>query len=141
MGIRRQGREAAFQLIYQLDLSGESYESAVDEFWIQTCTPRQAREFTESLTKGVLANLDRIDGLLAEHSHHWKMHRMNTVDRSILRLGVYELIFCGDTPTKVIINEAIEIGKKYGTTESGSFINGILDKISKEVRQEDEEEG
>jgi len=141
MGIRRQGREAAFQLVYQLDLSGESYESSAEEFWLQTATPCQAREFTTSLVKGVFANMDRIDALLSEHSHNWKMHRMNAVDRSILRLGVYELIFCNETPTKVIINEAIEIGKKYGTAESGSFINGILDKISKEVRQKDEEEG
>lgn len=136
MGTRRRGREAAFQLIYQLDLSGMPYQEVVDEFWSQMGTPHQAREFTISLVTGTMSNVEKIDNLLSSHSHHWKLHRMNSVDKNILRLGVYELLFCPDTPTNVIINEAIEIGKKYGTADSGSFINGILDKISKEVRKD-----
>lgn len=135
MGTRRQGREAAFQLIYQLDLSGAPYQNSTQDFFLQMGIPHDAREFATELVSGVMENLEKIDGLISANSHHWKIHRMSTVDKNILRLGIYELMSCGDTPTKVVINEAIEIGKKYGTDESGSFINGILDKIAKEVRE------
>lgn len=138
MGIRRKGREAAFQLLYQLELAGMSYREAVDEFWSQMGVPHQARDFALLLVVGFMDNKEKIDDMISSHSHHWKMHRMNSVDKSVLRIGVYELIFCKDTPTKVIINEAIEIGKKFGAKESGSFINGILDKISKEIRSGEE---
>lgn len=136
MGIRRKSRESAFQLLYQLDLAGMTVESALDTFWFQMGIPHQAREFAKNLILGVTQSKDKIDNLISAHSHHWKIHRMNSVDKAVLRIGVYELMNCPDTPTKVIINEAIEIGKKFGTGESGSFINGILDKISKEVRIE-----
>ena len=134
MGIRRKGREAAFQLLCQLDLAGMPVEGALSEFWSQMGIPHQARDFAKDLVIGAMDNREKIDELISSHSHHWKIHRMNSVDKTILRLGVYELVYCLGTPTKVIINEAIEIGKKFGTGESGSFINGILDKISKEVR-------
>lgn len=138
MGIRRQGREAAFQFIYQLDMSGASYREALDEFMSQMAIPHNVREFAVEIVEGVMGNLTKIDDLLAGHSHHWKIHRMNSVDKNVLRVGVYELQFCSDTPVKVIINEAIEIGKKFGTAETGSFINGILDKIAKEIRKDEE---
>lgn len=139
MGLRRKGREAAFQLIYQIDLGGMSFEDASREFWDQLGVPKDARDFAVSLIKGVVDNLPKIDELISEYSHNWKLHRMNTVDKNILRIGVYELIFCADTPTKVVINEAIEIGKKFGTQDTGSFINGILDKIAKSVRENSSE--
>lgn len=137
MGVRRKGREAAFQLVYQLDLSGIPYQDAAGEFWAQMGVPKEARDFALNLVSGTIENMKDIDEMISRHSHHWKIHRMNSVDKSILRIGVFELMLCKDTPTKVIINEAIEIGKKYGTSESGAFINGILDKISKEVRGDD----
>jgi len=134
MGIRRRGREAAFQMIFEIDLSGLSYGEAVDPFFDQTGTPHKARDFMHALVNGTREHLEEIDELISSHSHHWKIYRMNSVDKNVLRLSVYELLHCKETPTKVIINEAIEIGKKYGTGESGSFINGILDRIAKEVR-------
>jgi N utilization substance protein B len=139
MGIRRKSREAAFQLLYQLDLADMTADQSVEEFWSQMGIPHQARQFTQQLVSGSMENRDKIDDLISSNSHHWKIHRMNSVDKCVLRLGVYELMFCPETPTKVIINEAIEIGKKFGTGESGSFINGILDKISKEVRSDEKE--
>lgn len=138
MGTRRRGREAAFQLLYQMDVSKVSWEEAAEAFWSQMSIPKISRDFAKMLIDGVLEHLEGIDVIIAKNSHHWKMHRMNVVDKSILRLGVFELLFCLDIPTKVIINEAIEIGKKYGTNDSGSFINGILDKISKHVREKKE---
>lgn len=139
MGSRRQAREAAFQLIYQVDLSGLSYIQASDEFLSQMGVSHKAREFAMELVKGVMDNLEKIDALISENSLHWKLNRMSSVDKSILRMGVYELAYQNETPKKVIINEAIEIGKKFGTAETGSFINGILDKIAKEVRKSGEE--
>jgi len=135
MGVRRKGRETAFQLLYQLDMSKASFETVKEDFWSQMSVPIDAREFCDALVEGALTNLEKIDELISSHSYNWKISRMNSVDKNVIRLGVYELLFCSDTPTKVIINEAIEIGKKYGTEESGSFINGILDRIAKEVRE------
>lgn len=137
MGTRRKGREAAFQLMYQIDLSGLPYGSVQAEFWSQMGVPHASRDFAESLVVGLLSKLTEIDELISSNSHNWKIHRMNSVDKNVLRMGVYELLYCKETPTKVIINEAIEIGKKFGTGESSSFINGILDKIAKANRKDE----
>lgn len=137
MSTRRQGREAAFQLIYQMDLSGAYCTEAVEEFFNQMGIPHKVRAFATELVSGTMSSLEEIDNYISVNSHHWKLHRMNSVDKNILRLGIHEILSCRDTPTRVIINEAIEIGKKYGTSESGSFINGILDKVAKEVRGEE----
>ena len=134
MGIRRRSREAAFQFLYQVDMADNEHTKAMSDFWDQMGVPHQSRDFTSSIVDGTLENLEKIDSMISKHSHHWKINRMNSVDKNVLRIGIYELLFCQDTPVKVIINEAIEIGKKFGTEESGSFINGLLDKISKEVR-------
>lgn len=134
MGVRRQGREAAFQLIYQLDATHQSIDDTVDSFFLQMGVPHDVREFALQLVKGTREHLDEIDQLISTYSEHWKLSRMNSVDKNVLRLGVYELLYCPETPTKVIINEAIEVGKKFGADESGAFINGLLDKISNEIR-------
>ena len=140
MGLRRKGREAAFQLMYQVDVSGTELSVAEGEFWSQMGVPKDARDFASSLVEGVVEKLEEIDDLISSHSHNWKIHRMNSVDRNVLRLGVFELVHCRETPTKVIINEAIEIGKKFGTSDSSAFINGILDKISKNIREDENED-
>jgi N utilization substance protein B len=134
MGIRRRGREAAFQIMYGLEFSGLKPEEAIPIFFEQMGIPHPSREFVIRLVNGITENLETIDAILARHSHNWKIHRMNSVDKNILRVGIYELMFCPDIPTKVAINEAIELGKKYGTSESGAFINGIMDTVAKEVR-------
>ncbi len=88
-------------------------------------------DFFDLLSTGVLEKKDEIDQIIESHSSNWRLHRMSCVDRNILRLAVYELYYCSDIPAKVSINEAIDIGKKFGTKESGSFINGLLDSIRK----------
>lgn len=124
-------------MLYQLDLSGCNVEEVLEGFWkgSQNYDP-QLTPFTENLVKGVLAQRDVIDTLIAKHATHWKLSRMPVVDKNVLRLAVFELKASPDIPLKVILNEAIEIAKKFGAEESSSFINGVLDKIAKDVRGE-----
>ncbi len=97
--------------------------------------PTDILSFTESLTLGVSSHLTRIDQVLKEFSTNWALERMSRVDLAILRLGTYELLFCPQVPVSVVINEAIEIGKRFGTKETPSFVNGILDQVSRKYRQ------
>jgi transcription antitermination protein NusB len=129
MGIRRQARELAMQALFSMDMSnafsGEMFEDYCG------CFPPGKRfyPFFEYLVKGVLENKTLIDQVIERYSSNWKIRRMACVDRNILRIGVFEILFSADIPVKVSINEAIDIGKRFGTPESGAFINGILDSI------------
>lgn len=133
MGHRRQSRECAAQILYQIDVGGFPLEEAVHTFWEVHQVAPEIRDFAEALVRGTYAEFENIDVILAEHSAHWRLPRMAAVDRNILRMAAYELLHCADIPIRVTLNEAIEIGKKYGTEESGAFINGILDQVAKDV--------
>lgn len=136
MGIRRKARELAIQILYQVEMQQEEPKAIFNLFWAsQEAVPPEARQFATDLVEGAFRNRREIDQLIERHSLHWKLPRMAVVDRNVLRLGVYELLYLHDVPTNVVLNEAIEIGKKFGTTESSSFINGILDNVAKEVRK------
>lgn len=134
-GRRRKAREIALQFLYQLEQVGavdpEPYEA---EFWARHPLDDDTRGFTSSLVHGVKHQQGQIDKRIAESTEHWDLDRMAVVDRNILRLAVYELLFEPGVPAKVAINEAIEIAKKFGTSESSRFINGVLDRIHKELR-------
>lgn len=133
MGSRRKGRELALQMLFQWDLSKESFQAVRDTFWyLNTGVDEEGRVFADHLAWGAIENIDRIDVLLARHAEHWRVARMATVDRNVLRLGTYELLYETQTPQAVIINEALEIARKFSTPESIHFINGILDSIRKE---------
>lgn len=129
MGYRRKARELALQALFYMDIrnsfSGESL------MLFKKYLSSGESEFLNILTDGVFENKDDIDRIIEDHSSNWRLHRMSCVDRNILRLAVYELYYCSDIPYKVSINEAIDIGKKFGTRESGGFINGLLDSIRK----------
>ena len=135
MGKRRKGREVALQFLYQLDLHGADdptpYE---DEFWERHPVDPATRIFAESLVRGSKQHQSKTDQLITQYAEHWDLERMAVVDRNILRLAVYELLWQPDVPPKVAINEAIELAKKFGTAESSRFINGLLDRILKEHR-------
>lgn len=90
-------------------------------------------EFTKRIVLGVMEHRQEIDRLIEERSENWRLNRMTIIDRNILRIAIFELLYCGDIPPKVTLNEAIDLGKRYGSEESGSFINGILDRIQNEV--------
>lgn len=135
MGKRRKAREMALQFLYQLDLRGEDDPgTAAAEFWARHPVDAEARAFADTLVTGAKLNQPKIDQLIAQFTEHWDLDRMAVVDRNILRVGVYELLWRPEVPPKVAINEAIEMAKKFGTTESSRFINGVLDRIHKELR-------
>jgi N utilization substance protein B len=135
MGKRRKAREVALQLLYQLDVQGEANpEPHLPEFWTRHPVDREAREFAEILIRGTKLHEPKIDELISQYAQNWELDRMAVVDRNILRQGIFELLWMEDVPSKVAINEALEVAKKFSTQESSRFINGILDRIHKELR-------
>jgi N utilization substance protein B len=133
LGIRRQGRESALQVLYQIDLTQREIDESLNLFWKNFTSTEEARDFCERLVRGVAEHADKINSIIDQCAQHWKMTRMTRIDRNILRMAVYELLYCQDIPPKVTINEAVEIGKRFGSEDSGAFINGILDKISHDL--------
>ena len=129
MSIRRRAREIALQVLYQLDISQGDVGEVVDLYWENFRPSPKAREFSQRLIEGVRRSQDQIDQLIQENSEHWTLKRMAALDRNILRLATFELLYCPDIPFKATLNEAIELAKKFGTDDSSAFINGILDKI------------
>lgn len=133
MGKRTQSREIALQVLYQIDVSHGSAEEIFNLFWTHFAPPDELKEFTEKIVNGVCQYRKEIDLIIEHYSEHWRLKRMTVVDRNILRLSIYELLYSDDTPPKVILNEAVELGKKFGSEKSFSFVNGILDKIAHRI--------
>lgn len=131
MGTRRRARELALQLLYQYELTGASPEAMQAEFEEWRSATESVRAFADLLLRGSLERLEEIDGELGRQTAHWRLERLAAVDRNILRLAMYELLFLTDTPHAVVINEAIEIAKKYGAKDSARFVNGVLDGFVK----------
>ena len=132
---RRKAREVALQFLYQLDLQGEiDPEPHAAEFWARHPLDEDLRDFAQEIVRGTKSAQTKIDDIIVRYTEHWELDRMAVVDRNILRLAVYELGWTAETPPKVVINEAIEIAKKFGTRESSRFINGILDRVHRELR-------
>ena len=129
---RRQGREAALQLIYLVDVTGLDVDKIPDAVLSDEPLAPKTREFARHLASGTVSQWDRIESLVAQHARNWELKRMAAIDRCILRLASYELLKELDTPVNVIINEAVEIAKRYSTSDSSKFVNGILDKIKDE---------
>lgn len=129
MSSRREAREFALQILYQMDLSKEEAEESLKKFWADKSISPEAKKFTEKLVKGTFTRQKDIDPFIRKYTEHWKIERLNAIDRNILRFAIYELLYLEDIPPAVSINEAIEIAKKYSTVDSGKFINGVLDKI------------
>ena len=127
---RTQARESALQILYHRDINPEPVESLLQSFWESAPVLPEVREYAERLVQGTLLHLDEIDETLAKYAEHWNLHRMAVVDRNIMRFAVYELLFVEEVPPKVVINEAVNIAKKFSQEESGKFVNGILDKIN-----------
>ncbi|MCB9479423.1 MAG: transcription antitermination factor NusB [Deltaproteobacteria bacterium] len=132
MGNRHKSREFTLQLLYYLDVGEAKLPQAADSFWeALTCTP-DVRQFSMALVRGVVEHQREIDLVITRFSDNWTIDRMSHVDRNILRMAIYELLYLPEIPASVTINEAVEIGKRFGTEDSGAFINGILDRIAKE---------
>jgi len=136
---RRRAREAALQMLYQAEVGHLSLPLVRGTFWAvgedePITPPDRTRAFAERLAEGTLAALGRIDPLIEAHSAHWRLERMPVVDRLILRLAVYELLEPGDTDAAVVIDEAVELAKRFSTPDAGKFVNGVLDAIRRAIR-------
>ncbi len=130
---RTKARERALQALYQIDVAAEGIDDALSRFW-KSFEPveREVVALAEALVRGVAAHRRTIDETIERVSTNWRLDRMAKVDRNVLRLAVYELLET-DVPMKVVINEAIELGKKYGSESTGAFVNGVLDKVAAEL--------
>ena len=129
MGVRREGRELALTYLYQIDLGVEDMASVRSQVENDHRASNRVRRFALSIVEGVWAHRQEVDELISAHLLHWKLERLTRTDRGLLRMGVYEMRFDAEVPDKVAINEAVEIGKKFGGDDSGKFINGVLDAI------------
>ncbi|MBL7179556.1 MAG: transcription antitermination factor NusB [Desulfobacterales bacterium] len=137
MGYRRKSRELAMQALFYMDMGQNDSKEMLERFCENFTPSKKALPFFLKLVKGVMHARPEIDAVIERFSNNWKLSRMAGVDRNIMRIAVYELICCHDIPCKVSINEAIDIGKKFGTEESGAFINGILDSIRLALEKKD----
>lgn len=134
---RTQARELALQILYQEDIAHSGIEEVLQNFWEEKDESfsgnddTEVRQYAERIVRGTLEKLDAIDRMIEKFAEHWEIKRMAYVDRNILRLAVYEMMFMDEIPVKVAINEAVELAKRYGESDSSKFVNGILDKIAK----------
>jgi transcription antitermination protein NusB len=131
---RRKAREYALQLLFQTDFTrGKLNSKDIKEFWSEKKEAKDVKDFTEDLVRGTLGRLDEIDTIIETVTENWLLKRMSAVDRNILRFAAYEILYRKDIPSAVTINEAIEIAKKYSSTEAAPFLNGVLDRLAKEA--------
>jgi transcription antitermination protein NusB len=131
MASRHKAREYALQMLYQVETAGVPIAEVIAHFWGDREVPEEARAFAERLAAGAAGSLPEIDALLSSNLDNWRLERLAVVDRNVLRLAVYEFLHEADTPSVVIIDEAIEIAKRFGGEDSGQFVNGILDALRK----------
>lgn len=133
MGKRREARECALQVLFQLEFDGGDLERSLEEFWAGKEPRDDVRDYAGWLVRGLQARKAEVDGLIKDTSEHWRLERMGLVDRNVLRLAVFELLEESVLPAPVIINEAIEIAKKFSDEKSATFINGLLDAIRRKL--------
>lgn len=130
---RRKSREYALQVLFQLNITKQEAIKALSQFQEHFSSDGEADEFLKRLVLGVLEHRQELDRLIEQYSENWSLDRINIIERNILRMALFELLYCEEIPPKVTINEAIDLGKRYGSGDSGGFINGILDRIQNEV--------
>lgn len=135
---RRKAREIALQVLYSLNFVNIDVQKALELFWGNFVAPKTAKEFAAILVQGTWEHKEELDKLIAGCSDNWSLTRMSKVDISILRMAVFEFLYCDDIPPKVTLNEAIDLGKTFGSENSGSFINGILDALNLKLSKENE---
>ena len=131
---RTKARESALKILYAIDITGDEPKKCIDNYWKDNEeNETEVKAFANALVLGAFNNIKEIDSVISECATNWQLKRMAVVDRNILRFATYELLFADEIPPKVTINEAIDIAKRYGDSESGKFVNGVLDKINKDL--------
>lgn len=133
MGARTTAREAALQLLYAVEAAREPHDHVVREFWRETPGDPEGRKYADALVAGICEKKSTLDEHIASASENWRMERMTPVDRNLLRIGVYELKYVADVPRAVVIDEAVEIAKRFGTEDSSKFINGVLERVANDL--------
>lgn len=140
MGARTTARESALQMLFALDATEADVEDVIRDYWRETPGDAEGRAFADALVRGVVRSLADIDGLIVAASANWRVERMTRVDRNVLRVGAYELARCPEVPRPVAIDEAVELAKRFGTEESSSFVNGVLDRIAEDCGRKSDEQ-
>jgi len=134
MGGRRVSREMALKALFQIDLVSTNLEDALKYTFENVELPDEVKQFSLILVRGVMSNLSEIDKVINNYTNNWSLERITNIDRSILRMAIYEILYLKNIPKSVSINEAVELAKKYGTKSSFSFVNGVLGKIDKDEK-------
>ena len=138
MGARTQAREAALQMLFAVEAGGADVELAIADFWAELpAEDAEGRAYADALVRGVVKDLEKTDDQIKKASQNWRLERMTRVDRNVLRLGAWELLVRVDVPRAVILDEAVEVAKRFGTEESGAFVNGVLDRIAENLGRVD----
>ena len=133
MGLRRDGRETAVQFLFSKDIKNDSHSEDLDNFFSISTAKKDAKNFAIELVNGIIEKIEKIDEIIQSNVDNFEINRLSTIDRNVLRLAIYEMYYRDDIPAAVCINEAIEISKRFGTEESGSFVNGVLDKVKENI--------
>ena len=138
MGARTSGREAAVQMLFGIEAAGSDADEAIARYWREMAGDAEGRPYADACVRGVLAMRGELDAIITRASQHWRLERMARVDRNVLRLGTWELKCELTTPRAVILDEAVELAKRFGSDESPAFVNGVLDKIADDVGRPNE---
>lgn len=133
MGKRRKARESTLQILFQLDFNSSQPEKTISQYWESRKASEGIKGYCNWLVTGIISHQERIDSIIQSFSEHWRLSRMAVVDRNILRMAVFELLFEENIAPAIVINEAIEIAKKYSSEEAATFVNGILDAVRKKL--------
>ncbi|HTT34071.1 MAG TPA: transcription antitermination factor NusB [Methylomirabilota bacterium] len=133
MSLRTKAREFAMQMLFQWDMSQQDPAKLEEKFWKGAKAADQTRAFANQLFEGAAKDVKALDEIIGKHCENWRFERLAAIDRAILRLAIHELN-AGDTPAKVVLNEAVELAKKFSSEESGAFVNGVLDSVHKSLQ-------
>jgi N utilization substance protein B len=137
---RRRAREASLQMLYQWEIGHATADEAIATYWPSHDAghemPEPLRDFANGLVRGTIARVTELDAFITAHAQNWRIERMPVIDRLVLRLGIYELLAEAETPSRVVINEAIELVRMYSADEAVGFVNGVLDAVRKELKRE-----
>jgi N utilization substance protein B len=134
MGQRRKAREETLRILFRLEFENTQAEKTLNQYWENKKASEEIKEYSNWLVNGIISNQSKIDNIIQQISEHWRISRMALVDRNILRMAVFELLYEENIAPAIIINEAIEIAKKYSGDEAATFVNGVLDAIRKSLK-------
>ena len=137
MGARSSGRESALQMLFAFEAGGGGAEQVIAAYWRETPGDPEGREYADAAVRGVTGDLAKIDESIKKASTNWRIERMARVDRNVLRLGAWELGQILAVPRAVILDEAVELAKRFGSEESGAFVNGVLDRVASDLGRVD----